>query len=168
MRNKLEYRARTAAHRATIVSPYTRIVKGRGCGQKPHGGDSTGTRTLPPEALEAVGAGRAESAAAVFEGVDVRAGASRYRPGHLGEGFFVLRGRHRPTFGASCAGESTEAMQSNIKRWMEVSEGAPSVIGMMYTTWRRNYSNLEEFFRLVAEYPAWVENSDAGGALSEK
>jgi len=59
-------------------------------------------------------------------------------------------------------------MKKNIQRWMSVSEGVPGIIGMMYTTWRRNYDNVTEFFRLVDEYPAWVEKTDAEGALSEK
>ena len=29
--------------------------------------------------------------------------------------------------------------------WSEAAKGVPNVIGVMYTTWRNDYSNLEEF-----------------------
>ncbi len=48
-------------------------------------------------------------------------------------------------------------MQRNITRWMTASEGIPNVVGMMYTTWIDDFSNVEEFFRLVDDYPDWVD-----------
>lgn len=60
------------------------------------------------------------------------------------------------------------ALKPNIQKWMDVTDGVDGVVGMMYTTWRRNYDNVEEFFRLVDEYPAWVEDEGAEDALSEK
>jgi hypothetical protein len=38
---------------------------------------------------------------------------------------------------------------------MRNSEGAPGVIGMMYTTWENNFDDMKEFVRLVDTYPKW-------------
>ncbi len=58
-------------------------------------------------------------------------------------------------------------IRSNIQRWMNVSERVQGVIGMMYTTWQRNFDHIEEFFRLLDEYPAWVDEPDDPDALGE-
>lgn len=50
-------------------------------------------------------------------------------------------------------------MKRNIMRWMGVAEGAEGVLGMMYTTWQNNFTDMEEFFDLLEKYPEWVEES---------
>ena len=81
--------------------------------------------------------------------------------------WFSDRG-HRQILAGYYDGRNTAALQSNIQRWMEVTEDAPGVMGIMYTTWRGNFDHLEEYFRLVDEYPAWVEKEEDADALSEK
>jgi hypothetical protein len=46
-------------------------------------------------------------------------------------------------------------LRENISGWMRNSEGAPGVIGMMYTTWENNFDDMKEFVRLVDTYPKW-------------
>jgi len=48
-------------------------------------------------------------------------------------------------------------MKRNIERWMRVSEGVPNVVGMMYTTWKDNFEDMPEFFRLLKTYDEWRE-----------
>ena len=68
-----------------------------------------------------------------------------------------------------CGYYDTTDLKANIRKWMEVSEGSPGVIGMMYTTWRRNFEPLAEFFQLVKDYPAWVEEMQTGeSGVNEK
>ena len=52
-------------------------------------------------------------------------------------------------------GTSTAKMKNNIGGWMKVSEGVPNMLGFMYTTWRKNFTNLKEYFQLVDTYDAW-------------
>src|SRR6266850_6693122 len=41
-----------------------------------------------------------------------------------------------------------------LKDWLQAAEGVSGVVGVMYTTWEHNYSNLETFGQLLASYPA--------------
>jgi hypothetical protein len=36
-----------------------------------------------------------------------------------------------------------------IRGWLEAARGVPGVVGVMYTTWRGDYDDLEEFARSV-------------------
>jgi hypothetical protein len=38
-----------------------------------------------------------------------------------------------------------------IKEWLASAKGVQGVIGVMYTTWQNDYSNLEAFARLARE-----------------
>ena len=55
----------------------------------------------------------------------------------------------------------TDGLKKNILNWMKVTEGAPKIDGIMYTTWTNNYSNMAEFFKLVDEYPNWTGSTTA-------
>ena len=52
-------------------------------------------------------------------------------------------------------------MKKNITNWMKVSQGQPQMQGFMYTTWRRNYKNLKEYFQLVDTYDQWGKGAQA-------
>jgi len=68
------------------------------------------------------------------------------------EGMMWFAGRgHRQIM----AGYYDSDPAANISAWMEASNGVPGVIGMMYTTWRQNYGDMPEFFRLLKDYPNW-------------
>jgi hypothetical protein len=45
-------------------------------------------------------------------------------------------------------------MKVNIREWMAMAQGVPGVLGVMYTTWGSNYSNLKEYFQLLDTYNA--------------
>ncbi len=53
------------------------------------------------------------------------------------------------------AGYYDGPVKPNIEAWMKASEGVRGVLGMMYTTWQANYGDMDEFFRLLKEYPNW-------------
>jgi len=53
-------------------------------------------------------------------------------------------------------------MKKNVNRWMTVSKGVPDVLGFMYTTWRREYAHMKEYFQLVDTYTEWAEAAPAG------
>ncbi len=53
----------------------------------------------------------------------------------------------------------TDGLKKNILQWMKVTEGSPRIDGIMYTTWKNNYSNMAEFFKLVDEYPSWAAST---------
>ena len=38
---------------------------------------------------------------------------------------------------------------SHTQQWVESAAKAPNVDGFMYTTWRNNYTAMEEFARVV-------------------
>ena len=89
--------------------------------------------------------------------------ANWYSPTKDGMKFFADRG-HKQFMCGYYDGD----MKQNISSWMKVSEGVPNVIGMMYTTWRHNYRDMPEFFRLLKEYPAWLKEPSAESSLKEK
>ncbi len=37
----------------------------------------------------------------------------------------------------------------NLERWRAAAQGVPGISGFMYTTWSKNYDDLEEFAKLV-------------------
>jgi hypothetical protein len=41
-----------------------------------------------------------------------------------------------------------EAVEANHTVWMNAAEGVPGIVGVMYTTWKHDYSKLEEFARV--------------------
>jgi hypothetical protein len=41
-----------------------------------------------------------------------------------------------------------EAVEANHTLWMNAAEGVPGIVGVMYTTWKHDYSKLEEFARV--------------------
>ena len=43
--------------------------------------------------------------------------------------------------------------KENIATWMKASEGVPNIVGMMYTTWRRDYAKMPEFFQILKDWP---------------
>ena len=89
-----------------------------------------------------------------------------YAPSKDAVKWFANRG-HKQVL---CGYYDTDDLKANIKQWMEMSEGSPNVVGMMYTTWRHNFKAMTEFFRLVDEYPAWAqEPAEAGkSGVNEK
>ncbi len=52
-------------------------------------------------------------------------------------------------------GRSEAQMKENIEQWMQVSQGVPNVLGMMYTTWTNTFEDMPPFFKLLADYPKW-------------
>jgi hypothetical protein len=46
------------------------------------------------------------------------------------------------------AGYYDEDVEANHTVWMNAAEGVPGIVGVMYTTWRNDYSKLEEFARV--------------------
>lgn len=89
-----------------------------------------------------------------------------YSPSAENIRWFADRGHQQVLCGYYDA-SGTEAMKKNILHWMKVSEGAPGVIGIMYTTWNDNYRDMAEFFRLVDEYPKWATPEAQGEAQPE-
>jgi len=76
--------------------------------------------------------------------------------------FFADRG-YRQLIAAYYDGDP----RADVAAWLGAADGIPGIGGIMYTTWKKKYADLHEFFRLVDEYPAWVETDEAE-ALSEK
>lgn len=73
--------------------------------------------------------------------------------------FFADRGNAQVLCGYY-DGTSTDAMKKNITNWMKVTEGQPQMLGLMYTTWKRNYKNLKEYFQLVDTYATWGKGGE--------
>jgi hypothetical protein len=65
--------------------------------------------------------------------------------------FFADRG-HSQVLCGYYDGVTTEKMKENIAVWMKVSTGAPHILGLMYTTWEKNYKNMNEYFRILDSY----------------
>ncbi len=59
-----------------------------------------------------------------------------YAPSRDSVKWFADRGNKQ----VLCGYYDTKDLKANIKQWMEISEGFPGIIGMMYTTWQRNFS----------------------------
>jgi len=74
--------------------------------------------------------------------------------------FFSDRG-HKQVICGYYDGTTTEKMKNNIAGWMKVTEGAPNILGFMYTTWRKNYKNLKEYFGLLDTFPQWGQAATA-------
>jgi len=78
-----------------------------------------------------------------WEGLDKRivimkwAGGARGRPGLK---FFSDRG-HKQMIAAYYDGH----VKNDHNMWLKASDGIPGIVGVMYTTWRRDYRNLENF-----------------------
>ena len=83
-----------------------------------------------------------------------------YSPKVDGMKFFADRG-HAQVVCGYYDGTSTDKMKNNIANWMKVSDGVPNVLGFMYTTWRKNYKDLKEYFELVDTYSQWGKASKA-------
>jgi hypothetical protein len=77
-----------------------------------------------------------------------------YSPDTKNIRFFADRG-HQQVLCGYYDGTTTAKMKANIGRWMKVSRGVPNVLGFMYTTWRRNYRNMKEYFELVDTHAKW-------------
>ncbi|MBN1807837.1 MAG: hypothetical protein JW909_02135 [Planctomycetes bacterium] len=77
-----------------------------------------------------------------------------YAPDERSVRFFSDKG-HRQVLCGYYDGRNQAAMKNNIDKWKKVSAGAPSILGFMYTTWSSNYSNLDEYFRLLDSYSDW-------------
>jgi hypothetical protein len=60
--------------------------------------------------------------------------------------FFADRG-HRQIVATYYDDESMR----QTRDWLATAKGQPSVIGYMYTTWRGDYSKMEEFAKLVGQ-----------------
>lgn len=68
--------------------------------------------------------------------------------------FFAERGHEQVLCGYYDARDE-ERLKRNVSRWMTLSEGIPNVVGMMYTTWQRNYKDMKHFFELVETFENW-------------
>jgi hypothetical protein len=64
--------------------------------------------------------------------------------------FFADRGHHQIIAGYY------DADVSQIKSWLESANRVSGIVGVMYTTWRGDYSNLDAFAKLVEQPPATV------------
>ena len=60
--------------------------------------------------------------------------------------FFAERGHQQIIAGYYDAGPE------QIGQWLESARGVPGVIGVMFTTWQQNYSDLESFARVVDHF----------------
>jgi hypothetical protein len=67
--------------------------------------------------------------------------------------FFADQGHQQVLCGYYDQG-ATDKMKVNIREWMARAQGVPGVLGVMYTTWGSNYSNLKEYFQLLDTYNA--------------
>jgi hypothetical protein len=83
-----------------------------------------------------------------------------FSPKPEGVKFFADRGNKQVICGFY-DGASTPAMKKNIQGWMDVTRGAKGVEGFMYTTWNKNYKQLEEYFKLLDSFPQWGEQKTA-------
>ncbi len=68
--------------------------------------------------------------------------------------FFAERGNAQVLCGYYDA-QNEERLKRNVSRWLTLSEGTPNVLGMMYTTWERNYKDMKHFFELVETFDTW-------------
>ncbi len=57
-------------------------------------------------------------------------------------------------------------IKENLDRWMKSSAGVPNVLGMMYTTWRRNYNDMPTFFKALDAWPNPVPASTGSAAAT--
>jgi hypothetical protein len=48
-----------------------------------------------------------------------------------------------------------DRLKQNISRWLTLSENQPNILGIMYTTWNRNYTDMEKFFTLIETFDSW-------------
>ena len=62
--------------------------------------------------------------------------------------FFSRRG-HRQVIAGYYDGPPDQ-----IRDWLDAARGVPGVVGVLYTTWRQDYSQLEAFARIVGEATA--------------
>jgi len=55
-----------------------------------------------------------------------------------------------------CGYYDSPQVESNINRWLSASQGLPGIVGMMYTTWTNNFTDMEAFFKALdaAQPPA--------------
>ena len=53
------------------------------------------------------------------------------------------------------AGYYDGPVKQNLDAWMKASTDVPDVVGMMYTTWPRNYKDMDEFFKILSDYSQW-------------
>jgi hypothetical protein len=60
-------------------------------------------------------------------------------------GLRFFSGRGNRLMIAACYDEDVEA---NHTIWMNAAEGVPGIVGVMYTTWKHDYSKLEEFAKV--------------------
>ena len=77
-----------------------------------------------------------------------------YSPDQRTMKFFADRG-HKQVLCGYYDGRSSQRMKDNIARWKKVSEEIPGVLGFMYTTWRRDYDNLQDYFSLLDSFEDW-------------
>ena len=77
-----------------------------------------------------------------------------YSPDTKNTKFFAGRG-HKQVLCGYYDGRTTARMKANISRWMKVSRGVPGILGVMYTTWRRDYDHLDEYFKLLETHGKW-------------
>ena len=86
-----------------------------------------------------------------------------YSPDDRTPRFFAQRG-HLQLLCGFYDGKTTEEMKDNIHKWVKVTEGVPGVVGIMYTTWNKDYSVMKEYFHLLDTYGQWKnEMKDAEG-----
>jgi hypothetical protein len=77
-----------------------------------------------------------------------------YSPKVDGIKFFADRGNQQVLCGYYDAGQE-EQMKKNIGTWVKNAEGQNGVLGIMYTTWHRNFKDMKPYFNLLDTFDSW-------------
>jgi len=83
-----------------------------------------------------------------WEGLDKKVTIMNWNFGQRAESlkFFSERGHQQVLAGYYDAGPE------QIGKWLDAARSVPGVVGVMYTTWQRNFSDLEAFARVVDRF----------------
>jgi hypothetical protein len=76
-----------------------------------------------------------------------------YAPKPSGLRFFTERGHQQILCGYYDV--RPEGLKGNIHSWMTTAKDVPGILGFMYTTWKKRFTSLKEFFQLVDSYDQW-------------
>lgn len=79
-----------------------------------------------------------------------------YSPDERTIKFFADRG-HKQVLCGYYDVMTTDRIKENIAKWKNVAGDLPGILGFMYTTWRSNYTYLDDFFELLDKYDSWHE-----------
>jgi len=86
-----------------------------------------------------------------WEGLDPEVIIANWNSGKAAESlrFFADQG-HRQVLASYY---DTDNVQADVDHWLKAAEGVRKVRGLMYTTWRNDYKDLEKFAEAVRRHP---------------